>query len=292
MTRTLPLLVVALVACVADVACGGRPAVSLDAGVDLTQGDAALDGSLAPDLPVTDATRPDTLQLPVEGLVYLVENYDAQLGAQQGAAYAFFTPQPMPFFSRIKDLGSGCATFPLDEVGKLQFSAGTITVTGGPYKVTLKPEKKTKPDDWLYPAWLYPDLFSAGTKIAVSATGGQVPAFNGLLRGVGELKASFPAGPLPRGDPLKITFTPATGTIWITIVAYKGTAALRFIRCVGQAGTGSFVVPQAVSKEVPTLADSLRVGAGLFSEVVISPSKRLKIHLIAHHQRYAELKLQ
>jgi hypothetical protein len=271
-------------------ACGGRPSIVTP--------DAALDGppadGAAPDAAIPDQSRPDVLPSKVAGLVYLVENQDVQSGAQQGAAFVFFTPDPMGFFTPQKDLGSGCASFPLEAFGLTQFSAGKVTITGGPYDVTLEPDAAYKPGDWRYPGILFPDLFSAGSKLKVHAAGHEVPKFADEMFGVGELAVSLPtSSPVTRGAPLSISYTPDKGTIWVTLTATKGKSVLASIRCTDLASSGTFTIPAAVTATIPTSATHLELGAGLVAQSkhswIQSNGNSGQISFVAFHRRYATL---
>jgi hypothetical protein len=285
-TRVLPLFILLA-------ACGGRSSgVSPDAALD----GAPADGSL-PDASIPDQARPDVLPSRVAGLVYLVENQDVQSGAQQGAAFVFFTPDPMGFFTPLKDLGSGCASFPLESFGLTQFSAGKVTISGGPYNVTLEPDPTYKPGDWRYPGILFPDLFSAGSKLKVRAAGHEVPKFDREMFGVGELAVSLPtSSPITRGAALTISYTPDKGPIWITLTATKGKSVLSSIRCTSLASSGTFTVPAAVTATIPTGATHLELGAGQISLSTHSWAQNNgnsgQISFLAFHRRYTTLSLK
>jgi len=264
-------------------ACSGRPTSPADAadaraapdsaGVDRGGQDRSVEG------------RSDDGPLPpIEGLIYLSEIQDLA-GAQQGAAYAFFTPDPLPFFTVVKALGAGCAVFPDDEVGPVQYSAGEISISGS-YSFKLKPEAPTKPGDWLYPGMLYPDLFAPGGMVSVSAVGDQISAFKIEASGAADLQPSFPSGTVSRSAPLEITFSPTSGELWVTLTALLGGKQVKGgnIRCTGlAASSGKVSLPQAVLGALPLSADTVSLGAGLAEETVLDRPPRDRIHVLAAH---------
>ena len=260
----------------------GRSSPGVDPSSDL-QGPAPHPLDAQAELARPDVRRPpDSLWGPVEGLIYLLEVRDADSSAQQGYAFAFFGPRPLPFFARQKELGSGCAVYPTDEVGPLQYSAGPVTISGGPYTVLLETEKQKQPDDWLYPAMLFPDFFETSTKLVVEATGGQVHAFSGQATGVGDLMVSFPTGPVKRSGSLVLPFTKTTGTVWTVLwgVAAGNKLAGKVV-CMGDAAGGKITVPAAALGALPSSAHSVMVRTGLVSDTLLKPSSRLTVHLMA-----------
>jgi hypothetical protein len=274
-----------LVALVAG--CTSRPAALLDAApVDAAGDRFQADGPVTGDGPAS----PDTVPQAVEGLIYLTE-IATTAGAQQGSAFAFFTPRPMPFFTPVQDLGSGCALYPEDEVGPVQLSAGAISLSGGTYDFTLEPEPPKKPDDWLYPGMLYPDLFSATSNITVTAAGDQLPGFSGQIPGVGDLAVTFPKS-ASRSAALALGFPAQTGEIWAVLIGLQGgqQVAGGVIRCVFSDAAG-VTVPQAAVAALPAAADGVLVGAGRVNHVILDPDALLRIHLVAIHLLTAGLPL-
>ena len=256
-------------------ACGGRsgvlPGGSADGSVNQTDGSPG-DQKLSPD------TLPDRL----EGLIYQTELRDPVSGAQQGAAYVFFTPRPMPFFAPVKNLPGGCALYPDEEVGDSQFSAGKVSFTGGPYSFSLSPERPLKKDSWLYPGILFDDLFSGKNTLTVQAEGDEIPAFKGTVKGVDDLKVTFPPGNfVRRAYPFNITFPKGSSTVWVTLQGVVGGKATGNIRCTLAGGPGFATVEAAVLKALPAGASRVIIGAGLVNEQVLQPNPRLKLHLIA-----------
>lgn len=256
------------------VGCGGRsPAVPDDAGPPPDAGEAV------------DALTPDTKLPPVEGLVYLSE-IENQAGAVQGSAFAFFTPQPMPFFTAAGGFAGDCARFPADEVGPVQLSAGVVSITGGPQNVSLTPDPSATADDWLYPGMLYPELFSATTTLTVSAAGGPVPAFSGSIQGVGDASAGWPAGGLSRSAGHTLVFPPDTSgaEYWVVVIPVDGQQQVGgTLRCRAAGASGQVVVsPQALAA-LPASADSVVIASGWARENVLDRGPDLRVHLIAVH---------
>ena len=243
---------------------------------------AAADGFSFPDAAMVDATvKPDFMTKPVEGLIFLEEIRSAGSTAQQGYAWAFFTPPPHPFFKRLKSHGSGCWSHAQDEVGPVQYSAGPITITGGPYKVVLKTEKQKKPDDWLYPAMLFPDFFDATTSLSINAAGGAVHGFSAKTKGVADLQVTFPTGPAKRTAPLTLTFKPAQGLVWTILWGVeKGNKLVGKMVCFGMGQAGKLVIPAAVLSALPPSAYAVTVRVGLARDTVVKPSSRLTVHLV------------
>ena len=256
-------------------ACGGRsgalPGGAADGLAPLADG-AVGDRSLSPDL------LPDR----VEGLIYQTELRDQSSGAQQGAAYVFFTPRPMPFFAPTKSLPGGCALYPDEEVGDRQFSAGKVRFSGGPYSFSLSPEKPLKKDSWLYPGILFDDLFSAKNTLTIRAEGDELPTFSGTVQGVDDLKVALPPGNfVRRAYPLSLTFPKGSGTMWVTLNGVVSGKTTGNIRCSFAGGPGSATVATAVLQALPAGATHVIIGAGLVSEQVLQPTPNLKVHLIA-----------
>ena len=218
---------------------------------------------------------------PVEGLIYLEEVRAAGSTAQQGYAWAFFTPPPHPFFQKLKSHGSGCWTHAADEVGPVQYSAGQVSITGGTYDVLLTPEKQRKPDDWLYPAMLFPDFFGATTTLSVTAAGGVVQPFSGKVQGVEDLQVTFPAGPASRTAPLTLTFKPAAGLVQTILWGVEpGNTLNGKVVCFGMGLAGEMVVPAAALAALPASAHAVNVRIGLTRDTVIKPSPTLTVHLV------------
>ena len=256
-------------------ACGGRSAV-LPGG--------SADGALpAQDGAVPDQTlKPDLLPARVEGLIYQTELRDASSGAQQGAAYVFFTPRPMPFFAPTKTLPGGCALYPDEEVGDFQFSAGKVSFTGGTYGFSLSPEKPLKKNSWLYPGILFDDLFSSKSTLTVRAEGDELGAFTAAVKGVNDLNVSFPPGNfIRRSAPLLLTFPKGSGKVWVTLQGIVSSKSQGNIRCEFPQGPGQVTVESAVLNALPAAATRVLIGAGLMNEAISQPSARLRLHLIA-----------
>jgi hypothetical protein len=258
----------ALLALLLVAACGGRTGSRLDAAVDGGQ---------------PDSTSGDQGVGAVQGLVYLYENRRVAAGAQQGFAWAFFSPSPLPFFNPLKDLGSGCALYANDFEGKVQYSAGKIEVTGGQYPVTLEPDPKAKPDEWLYWGIMVPDLFASGTSLKVVAKGDTLAGFSDTLRGVGNLDVKIPPGPARRTAPLTITF-PRTGEpVWVTLNGETGGELDGRVRCAVDGSRGTFTVPATALQALPAKASFVELGAGWVNEKIVTASPRVKVHLVAFH---------
>ncbi len=256
-------------------ACGGRSGVLPGMGTDGAA--PALDGA------VPDQTlKPDLLPARVEGLIYQTELRDASSGAQQGAAYVFFTPRPMPFFAPTRTLPGGCALYPDEEVGDAQFSAGKVSFSGGTYGFSLSPERPLKKNSWLYPGILFDDLFSSKSTLTVRAAGDELNPFSISVKGVDDLKVNFPPGNfIRRSTPLKLTFPKGAGKIWVTLQGIVSGKSKGNIRCAMSQGPGQTTVVSAVLRALPAAATRVLIGAGLVNEVVANPSARLKVHLIA-----------
>lgn len=259
------------------VSCGERPVTTP------ADGDIPMDGGLEGGL--------DSGLKNVQGLIFLIEIRDDPTGAQQAAAYAFFSPRPLPFFQKNKDLGSGCATYPPDAEGKVQYSAGDIEISGGQYPTVLKPEKPVKPNDWLYPAMLNPELFSATTTIKVKAQGDELPAFSATMKGVGDLPVTFPPPPARRAAPLTVKFKASSGKVWVNLIGKSGSNTSGNVRCFGPASTGKFVVPAAALSALPASATSVVLAAGLYNEKIIEPAPTVKVHIMAVHHATRTLTL-
>ncbi len=240
------------------------------------------DGLSFPDAAVVDSfSKPDYMAQPVEGLIFLEEIRAASSTAQQGYAWAFFSPPPHPFFKKIKSHGSGCWTYASDEVGPVQYSAGPITITGGPYTVKLKTEKQKKPDDWLYPAMLFPDFFDAKTTLSVSAAGGAVHPFAGKVQGVADLQVTWPSGSASRKLPLTFSFKPAPGLVWTIIWGMEAGNKLNGkVVCFGMGQVGKLVVPAAALAALPSSAYAVSVRIGLARDTVLKASSKLTVHLV------------
>ncbi len=261
--------------------CGGRsgalPRTSDGAGPPADSTASRPDGAMAPD----HQLGPDLLPTRVEGLIYQTELRDQKSGAQQGAAYVFFTPEPMPFFKPDRALGGGCNLYPDEEVGDAQFSAGKVTFSGGPYSFSLSPEKPLKKNSWLYPGILFDDLFGQNTMVTVSAAGDDLAGFNGKVKGVGDLKVSFPPGNfIKRSSSFTLTFPKTDGVVWVTLQGIVSGVAAGNIRCSFSGSTGQVKVPAAALKGLSTGAVQVIVGAGLASETKVKPNSRLTVHLI------------
>jgi len=112
-----PIIVLTLCLCLTLVACGGRAVQQWNDGASSpTDGAARSPIDAGTDSSRDGAPRFDATQVQAsEGLIYLSEVFDAHSTAQQGSAFAFFTPRPMPFFSPLKQLGGGCALYPGEE---------------------------------------------------------------------------------------------------------------------------------------------------------------------------------
>ncbi len=268
--------------CLALTASCGRSGLPVGAG-DLS-GDQTVhhDGLSFPDARVEDARpKPDFMTQPVEGLIYLEEIRDATSTAQQGYAWAFFAPPPHPFFKKLKSHGSGCWSQASDEVGPVQYDAGRITISGGPYTVKLETEKQKKPDDWLYPAMLFPDFFGATTTLKVTAAGKALPPFSGQVKGVGDLQVTFPTGSASRTKPLTLTFKPAAGLVQVIIWGVEPGKKLNGkVVCTGLGLTGKLEIPAAALAAMPKAAYAVQLRAGLMRDTVIKPTAKLTVHLV------------
>ena len=267
-------------------ACGGRSGVLPGGHSDGLAPQA--DGSVG-DL----ALSPDLLPSRMEGLIYQTELRDQLSGAQQGAAYVFFTPRPMPFFAPLQTLPGGCALYPDEEVGDRQFSAGKVSFSGGPYSFSLSPEKPLRKDSWLYPGILFDDLFSAKHTLTIRAQGDELPAFTGTVQGVDDLNVALPPGNfVRRAYPLSLTFPKGSGTVWVTLNGVVSGKATGNIRCSFPGGLGSATVEAAVLKALPAGATQVIISAGLVSEKVIQPNPSLTVHLIATNLLRKQYNLQ
>lgn len=241
------------------------------------QADAAprLDGA-PPDL-----SRPDAAPWPLQGLIYLAEVRDAASGAQQGAAFVFITPSPMPFFSPQKSFANGCHLYPAEEVGDAQVSAGKVSFQGAAYTFDLEPDKPLKKGDWLYPGILFPELFGPQTVITVTAVGDEAPAFQGTVKGVGDLAVSFPSPTVSLATDLTVTFPPSTGTVWVVVSGVaSGKSTGGTLRCSLSAASGQAMVPAKALQALPAGATHLQVSAGFASETILKPTASVRIHLI------------
>ena len=281
MTSRTRLHTLILTALLATSGCGrsSLPSAAGDLSGDRT---VHADGLSFPDARVVDAVaKPDYMTQPVEGLIYLEEIRDSASTAQQGYAWAFFTPAPHPFFKKLKSHGSGCWTHASDEVGPVQYDAGRVTITGGPYTVKLEAEKQKKPDDWLYPAMLFPDFFGATTTLKVTAAGKAVHAFSGTVQGVGNLQVTFPGGSASRTKPLTLTFKPAVGLVQVILWGIEPGKKLNGkVVCTGLGLTGKLEIPAAALAALPSAAYAVQVRAGLMRDAVIKPSPSLTVHLV------------
>lgn len=293
LNRRTAFFLTALLGAVGGAGCGDR-VVAGDRAV--TDGSAlvpdargAADGG-GPDRSSDLRPATDTLPPSVEGLLYLVESMSAS-GAQQGAAYAFFTPKPHPFFTAIKQFPGTCAQMPLDEVGPVQYSAGKVTFSGpGFVAFDLEPDKQAKPDEWLYPGMLNPEYFADGGTVNVKATGDQVPAFDVTGTGVGDLGAAFPAQ-VSRGKPLTVAFKPRQGAGWLSVVGQVAGNAVVSIRCTLDTASGKATLPASLWTEVPQQVTQVRVEVGAVKDTVHQIHPRVTLHVLTHHLRFANLKL-
>ena len=281
MTSRTRLHTLILTALLATSGCGrsSLPSAAGDLSGDRT---VHADGLSFPDARVVDAVaKPDYMTQPVEGLIYLEEIRDSASTAQQGYAWAFFTPAPHPFFKKTVSHGSACWSYAADEVGPTQYSAGPITITGGPYKVVLKTEKQKKPDDWLYPAMLFPDFFGANTTLSVNGAGGAVHPFSAKAQGVADLQVTFPAGPAKRTAPLTLTFKPASGLVWTILWGVEAGNTLNGkVVCFSMGLVGKLEIPAAALNALPSSAYAVSVRIGLVRDTVFKPSLRLTLHLV------------
>jgi len=168
-------------------------------------------------------------------------------------------------------------------VGPVQYSAGVISISGGTYDFTLEPEPPKKPDDWLYPGMLYPDLFSATSTVTVTAAGDQLPGFSGQVQGAGDLAVNFPKS-ASRSASLTLAFPAQSGAIWAVLIGLQGgqQGVGGVVRCVFSDAAG-VTIPQAALAALPAAADGVMVGAGQVQHVILDPGPLLRIHLVAIH---------
>jgi len=257
--------------------CGGRSGALPHSG-------GGADGAPAADLispPPDGSGGPDLLPARVQGLIYQVELRTPQ-GAQQGAAYVFFTPSPMPFFSPLKAAGKGCNLYPDEEVGDAQFSAGKVTFSGGPYSFSLSPDKPLKKDSWLYPGILFDELFSGKTRLSVSAAGDDLTAFSGKLQGVDDLKATLPVGTfLSRAKAAQLSFPKFDGMIWVTLHGLVAGKSQGNVRCSFPGQAGQATVPAEALSALPGGATRAVLAVGQVREALVKPDARLTVHLVA-----------
>jgi hypothetical protein len=286
--RAAPAVLVLALALV-ELACGTRSALLPTTDGSLPQdgvADSGLDSMSTGDV-LGEAPGDRLVPSSIEGIVYITENLDAKSGAQQGSAYAIFTPNPHPFFAKKKDLGDGCALYPDDDTGPTQYSAGKVVVKGGTQDFSLEPEYPLQPGDWLYPALLNPDYFSTQSLLDVEAAGDQVPAFSGQVGGVGDLDlfgVKVPKGSLSRSSPTPMTWQTGTvGTLWVVLLGLQGSASSGNVRCTTSAGSGSFTFPKAALAALPSATTSVFVGIGLAKEQVVDQGSTLRVHLVTTH---------
>ena len=230
----------------------------------------------------SDLAKPkDLSSQPIEGLVHLQEIRDSSSNAQQGYAKAFFAPYPHPYFKKLKSLGLSCWTYDSNEVGPAQYDAGLVTISGGKYTVNLKAEKQKKPDDWLYPAMLFPDLFGASTTLKVVATGKTVQPFSGTVQGVADLQVTFPTGSAYRTKALSLAFKATSGTVQAVLWGVEPGKKLNGkVVCFGLGLTGKMEVPAAALAALPKAAYAVQVRIGLVRDQVIKQSTNLTVHLV------------
>lgn len=273
MLRSAPLLLATLLL----VGCGGRsgqlPWATADGGAPLDAAPLPPDRG-GPDQPVGG---------PVEGLIGFFEYQSALSGAQQGSAFVFFTPDPMPLFSPQERFGPTCQRYPQDEVGPVQYSAGTVRIQAGAFSFELSPDKQAGPDEWLYPGMLYPDYFSAGSTVQVRADGEQIPAFQTTASGVGDLKVTFPITFARRSTAYTVTFPARSGDGWVLIKGVAGGKEVDNIRCQFDASAGRFTIPASALAALPAAATQVTLAVGLVSDTLFQPTPTVKLHLLTAH---------
>jgi hypothetical protein len=154
-------------------------------------------------------------------------------------------------------------------VSHAQTSAGVITFSNLNLEVTLRPHG-TAPD-LMYGGWFddpdddgqpQPDLFADDATIGVSAEGGEVPAFSGVMTPPPRLVGFVPLTELSRATPPTLTWTPSSsGTVVsIHIVAITPGPGNNFydMRC-RVPDDGSFSVPAEAYALIPSSATSAEV---------------------------------
>jgi len=139
-------------------------------------------------------------------------------------------------------------------------SAGTITVSGvkgGPYPIPVGEA------DWYSAPATPASLFDAGAAITVSATGGDIPAFEAHVTGVGPLKAPIDGVlTLVDGAPQVVTWTKANDGSTVELIlqiGWHGAPPTAILWCTAPDADGQVTIPQAMVEAFPTFG-----GMGLF----------------------------
>jgi hypothetical protein len=160
--------------------------------------------------------------------------------ADDGSEYCSLEGQCVPFPQRV--------------------SAGTITVSGvagGPYVIPVGEQS------WYAAPETPPTLFTPGAAITVSASGGDVPAFEAHLTGVGLLQAPIDGAlTLLDGADQNVTWSPADDGSTVELVlqiGWHGRPPDAILWCSAPDAAGRVTVPKALIEAFPYFG-----GMGLF----------------------------
>lgn len=194
------------------------------------------------------------LQDAPNGRSHVIEAEEGACRFYRAAPQGTCTPPCADDWSEYCSIDDVCLPFPQ------RVSAGTITVAGvagGPYAIPVGDA------DWYAAPETPAALFEPGAAITVSASGGDVPAFQADLTGVGPMKAPIEGAlTLVDGAPQVVTWTPEGDGSTVELIlqiGWHGRPPDAILWCTAPDADARVTVPQALVEAFPYFG-----GMGLF----------------------------